>query len=144
MTDADATLLAAAVGLISGGIGILGTYAGALRITQKNRRSDANIVFYESFRKAIRDFQSTANPPTEPQHILSYHLEDHRAAVYRFKFFLEGGERRCFLAAWEDYYKQYKDKAFADNGEKDKRPEKRQLALNHIYKLLSFAGYEKE
>jgi hypothetical protein len=124
-------------------IGAVATYFGAVLIAKKNRRLDANAVFYEAFRKAIRDFQSRANPPTEPQHTLSYHIEDHRAAAYRFRFFLKKAERQRFMAAWEKYYQDYQNNKFADNGEQEKRREKIQLALDHIYNLLTFAGYEK-
>ncbi|MDP3260596.1 MAG: hypothetical protein Q8M34_08425 [Thermodesulfovibrionales bacterium] len=140
MTDIEATLLGAVIG---GAIGVIGTYLGTIQTAKKSRRADANIAFYEVFRKAIRDLQSTANPPTEPQHTLNSHIEDHRSAAYRFKFFLEGDERNRFLAAWEGYYKKYKKQEFADNGERDKRREKIQLALDLIHKLLVFAGYEK-
>lgn len=140
MTEVEASLLGAIIG---GAIGVIGTYFGTIQTAKKNRRADANIVFYESFRKVLRDLGTTANPLPEISGIINHHIGDHTSAMFRFKFFLPKDERRCFLTAWEEYYNQYKSQAFADNGEINKRAEKKQLALNHIYKLLKFADYEK-
>lgn len=139
MTETIAAILGAIVG---GVIGVAGAYFVALRTAQNSRRADANITFYEAFRKTIRDFQSTANPPTDPQRTLNSHIEEHRSAAFRFKFFLQEGERRLFITAWDEYYKKYKEQAFADDSGITKRSEKRQLALNLIYKLLEFADYK--
>ncbi|HJW87741.1 MAG TPA: hypothetical protein VJ440_13995 [Candidatus Brocadiaceae bacterium] len=104
MTDAVAILLAAAVGLITGAIGILGTYAGAIRLARRNNRSLAGMRLREAF---IRELSLLQHPEgrgiAEIPHILKIAFEKHQMAVNEFRFFLTGDELNAFNKAWKEY-----------------------------------------
>lgn len=104
MTDADATLLAAAVGLIGGAIGIIGTYSGAIRIARRNNRVMAGMRLREAFARELSMLQyHEGYGIAEIPHILKTAFEKHHTAVNEFRFFLTGNELESFNKTWKEY-----------------------------------------
>lgn len=104
MTDADATLLAAAVGLIGGAIGIIGTYSGAIGIARRNNRVMAGMRLREAFARELSmlQYREGYGLPEIP-HILKTAFEKHHVAVNEFRFFLTGNELESFNKTWKEY-----------------------------------------
>jgi hypothetical protein len=104
MTDADATILAAAVGLITGVIGIIGTYSGAIRLNRRNNKVLAGMRLREAFARELALLQYTeGNSIVDVQHILKTAFEKHHMAVNEFRFFLACDELEAFNKAWREY-----------------------------------------
>jgi len=105
MTGADATLLAAAVGLITGAIGILGTYSVAIRLENRKAKHLAGIELRKAFAPVLIWLKFT---DWNDLHTISPRLKQdfmlHHIAVDQFSLYLSGEQRRNFKKAWYKYY----------------------------------------
>lgn len=135
--------------LIAGGFTILGGLIGAWlhhyfagRRDKTNKRLDASTALYETFRTTIRELEKEGGLDTQAI-VMSSALGKQVTEVERFRFHLSKRKRKAFIIAWDEYHKKGQTQEFTDNGQKDKRAELRKDALNHIYKVLKFAGYER-
>jgi len=137
MDETTEKIIISLLSLITGSVF---TYIGAVKISKKNRRLDANVKLYEAFRTTIRELEKNGGLDTQAAVMSS--IGKQITEIERFRFHLSRCERETFIAAWNEYYQKCNEQKFTDNGQKEKRAELRQLALDHIYKILKFTGYK--
>lgn len=127
-------------------IGVIATYFGAVLIAKKNRRLDANATLYEAFHDTLMAIEKQNLTMTDTDSLVRKDIENQISAVHRFKFQFSKRERTAFLAAWEAYENDCRAAKFTDMGftDRTKREEAHNLALNHLYKILKFADYERD
>lgn len=105
MTGANATLLAAAVGLITGTIGILGTYSVAIRLENRKAKQLAGIELRKAFAPVLIWLKFT---DWSDLHTISPRLKQdfmlHHIAIDQFSIYLSGKQWRNFKKAWYNYY----------------------------------------
>lgn len=104
MTNTEATILAAVIGLVGGVIGVVGTYFGAVKLAQAKNKSLAGLRLREAFARELSLLQHHEGYGiAEIPHILKTAFEKHLTAVNEFRFFLTGDDLDSFNKAWREY-----------------------------------------
>ena len=104
MTDTQAIILAAVIGLVGGAIGIIGTYIGSVKLARINNKSLAGFRLREAFAPELIILQHPEERGiAEIPYILKTAFGKHQMAVNEFRFFLTDNELTSFNNVWEEY-----------------------------------------
>ena len=143
MTNTEATLLAAIIG---GVIGIVGTYAGAILIANRNRRIDAGRKLREAFQDELVSLEVLPIPgEVDAFDTLNGASKKHLIAISEFSCALSRCKRSAFNQAWQQYhcypeppFTHFLEQYDTRTGSIEQRKKNRELAIERIKHILSF------
>jgi hypothetical protein len=144
MTNTEATLLAAIIG---GVIGIVGTYAGAILIANRDRRIDAGRRLREAFQDELASLEVLPIPgEVDAFGILNSAFKKHLIAISEFAHVIPRCKRNLFSQAWQQYhcypeppFTHFLEQYDTRTGSIEQRKKNRELAIERIKHILSFA-----